>query len=110
MKTAHDRRGFWTQRGVIPRWQLVLVYLLIVAAGAAGFSKTSAQQDDIQDLSQRTNAALCALRGDLQDRVYSGEQFLATHPHGIPGVPVATLRQSIDGQRRTVTALSSLRC
>jgi hypothetical protein len=82
----------------------------VVAAGVTGFAKISAQQDDIQRLGERTNDALCALRGDLQERVRSGEQFLATHPRGIPGVPVTTLRTSIAGQRRTIVALSSLKC
>lgn len=34
-----------TQRGVIPRWQLLLVYVMIVGAGIAGFARTSTAID-----------------------------------------------------------------
>jgi hypothetical protein len=54
--------------------------------------------------------ALCALRHDLEQRVSAGGRFLADHPRGIPGVPAKTLRQSIDGQRRTIRALRSVDC
>jgi hypothetical protein len=58
----------------------------------------------------RTNRALCTFRGDVRQRAATTAAFLADHPHGIPGVPLATLRQSLDGQRRTVKALSQLDC
>lgn len=34
---VEDRRSFWRQRGVIPRWQQFAAYILIVAAGIVGF-------------------------------------------------------------------------
>lgn len=37
--TRHDRR-YWKQTGVIPRWQLLLIYAAIVAAAAAGMLRT----------------------------------------------------------------------
>jgi hypothetical protein len=58
----------------------------------------------------RPRAALCALRHDLERRVGDGEAFLASHPRGIPGIPAKTLRQSIDGQRRTIRALRVVQC
>lgn len=103
-------REFWTQRGVIPRWQYLLVYLAIVAAGIAGFHETQVQSDKTERLSARTNAALCALRQDLKDRVHNSEEFLAQHPRGIPGIPAGTIRNSLEGQRRTINALAVLRC
>jgi hypothetical protein len=58
----------------------------------------------------RTTASLCALRHDLEQRVSDGEAFLIDHPRGIPGIPAKTLRQSIDGQRRTIRALRVVQC
>lgn len=54
--------------------------------------------------------ALCLLRHDLKDRVASAEQFLKNHPQGLAGIPAATIKSSVDGQRRTVKALSILKC
>jgi hypothetical protein len=34
-------RRYWSQRGVVPRWQYLLVYVLIVSAGVFGQFKTS---------------------------------------------------------------------
>lgn len=48
--TFRSLKTYWTATGVIPRWQLVLVYALIVGAGVVGFAKIMAQQDDIKDL------------------------------------------------------------
>ena len=64
----------------------------------------------LADTTTRTNDALCNLRIDVRQRVAGAEAFLKDHPDGIPGIPVATLRQSLDGQRRTVAALSTLNC
>jgi hypothetical protein len=54
--------------------------------------------------------ALCTLRGDLEQRVQSSRDFLRDHPKGIPGIPIATIKQGIDNQQRTIDALSSLSC
>jgi hypothetical protein len=61
-------------------------------------------------LALRTNSALCSLRGDLQDRVTQSETFLAKHPNGFAGISAATIRSSLDGQRRTIRALHILYC
>lgn len=54
--------------------------------------------------------ALCSLRADVQKRVTSGEEFLKTHPNGIPGIPAPTLQASVTSSERTVKALNSLSC
>lgn len=59
---------------------------------------------------KQTTAALCALRHDLQRRVQSSEQLLATHPQGIADIPAATIRKGIAEQKRTIGALSGLDC
>lgn len=45
-------RNFWTQTGVIPRWQLLAVYLTIVAAGVIGFWQTSSVANRADDLAR----------------------------------------------------------
>lgn len=41
-------RAYWTAKGVIPRWQLVAVYLLITGIGIAGFYSINQALDRIQ--------------------------------------------------------------
>jgi hypothetical protein len=79
-------------------WMVVLSGFLVWAIVVQG------QESD------RSTAALCSLRRDLEVRVAAGDQFLRDHPHGIPGIPAGTLRTSTDGQRRTINALSNLKC
>jgi hypothetical protein len=50
--SMHDRR-FWTQKGVIPRWQLLLVYVMVVGVAAAGLWRTSVVADDANALARR---------------------------------------------------------
>lgn len=58
----------------------------------------------------QTDVALCTLKSDIGHRVKSGEDFLAKHPHGIAGIPAATLRATLDSQKRSHDALSILPC
>lgn len=80
----------------------VLVAVSLVVAAVA-LNRTN-------ELTRQTNASLCALRHDLEERVRGGEAFLLDHPHGIPGIPARTLRVSLSGQRRTIRALGNLSC
>lgn len=88
------------QRGLrrLAIWTGVL-YLVVFGALTWNWHETS-----------RTKASLCALRGDIETRVHSSEAFLQTHPQGLPGIPAATIQQSLDGQRRTILALKNLEC
>ena len=38
-------RAYWTAKGVIPRWQLLLVYVTIVGAGVFGFASIQRSLD-----------------------------------------------------------------
>lgn len=60
--------------------------------------------------SHKQKQALCTLRVDLQRRVDDSYRFISDHPHGIPGISVATIRQGINGQQRTIKSLSKLNC
>lgn len=59
---------------------------------------------------QQAKDALCVFRSDLQARVDAGNEFLADHPDGIPGIPAKQFRTSLDNQQRTVSALRGLSC
>lgn len=99
-RRATDRgwRRFIRENTYRDVWLLVIsIVLLLIALKAF-------------DQSAKTHRALCTLQRDLQQRVDSGNAFLRAHPHGIPGIPVATIRTSIEGQQRTITALSGLGC
>lgn len=77
------------------------VVVFLIALGVAGYTYfTSGENRD----------ALCALRADVEERVSVSEDFLREHPAGIPGVPVSSIRVSLEGQQRTVLALTSLSC
>lgn len=78
----------------------VLVLLTLVVGLAA---KTYVENN-------RTTKALCALRTDLEARVENSRDFLNKNPNGIPGIPAETLLVTIEGQERTIRALSSLSC
>lgn len=40
--------AYWRATGVIPRWQLIVVYALIVGAGAVGFVQVNDALDEVQ--------------------------------------------------------------
>lgn len=54
--------------------------------------------------------AICTMRADLERRVDAMEQYLQEHPEGFAGIPVAALRKSLEDQKRTIRALSKIRC
>lgn len=59
----------------------------------------------------RTQGALCTFRQDLQDRVDSSKEFLATHPHGIPGLATGKqIQDDINNRERTIQSLAGLSC
>ena len=121
----------WTRRTF---WALVVLGATFVATvGVDSYlirenSQRAAQTRSIAAQSRTdsalTHGALCSLRADLESRIVQAENqitqtvhYLASHPKGFPGVPAAVIkqnlnaqRQTLDGQRRTVTSLSALRC
>lgn len=62
------------------------------------------------DANNRTTVAVCELRADLERRVRSSTRFLQEHPDGIPGIPARTIRDSLENQQRTISALRDLKC
>lgn len=60
--------------------------------------------------SQQTNAALCALKGDLEARVSQSDNFLKTHPNGFAGIPASAIKVGVESEERTIRALHILSC
>lgn len=90
------------------RYRRVVVLVILAIVVALGGNISLLWRTNRQATS--STVALCALRHDLEDRVKSGEQFLKSHPLGVAGIPAATIRTGIDGQRRTIKALAGLDC
>lgn len=59
----------------------------------------------------QTHRALCALHGDLAQRVASTQDYLAEHPDPVLfGVPRATIVTNLHNQERTLRTLNGLYC
>jgi hypothetical protein len=56
--------------------------------------------------------AVCALQGDLGQRIASGKQFLAAHPNGAPelGFSAADIEREIMNEEQTRASLDSVPC
>lgn len=60
---------------------------------------------------KQAHDAICALKGDLSQRIISSKGFLRDHPRGIPGLAsAATIRSSIANQQATLQALHPVKC
>lgn len=95
------------------RWltvAVVVTFVAIVVLGTYGWVTLERHRVELTRVTTDVNHALCTLRADLERRVTDGRQFLADHPDGIPGISVEEIQRGIDGQERTVLALSSLTC
>ena len=88
----------------------VATFAALIYVGVAGQSNSD-QLRRQAELGAQTHAAVCSLRDDLHLRIKNGEQFLATHPEGLPGIATAQqIRQSIHNERKTISSLSDLEC
>jgi hypothetical protein len=88
--------------------RISLSFLALALAIAAVLAVQSCQIRE----NGKTRTALCALRGDLEQRVASTTKYLDEHPgpEPFPGIPRKTLTDSLKNQQRTVDALSGLDC
>lgn len=57
-------RAYWTETGVIPRWQLLAVYGIIVCGGLWGFHQADAQRDEIEAQAIRSDQRIQESRRD----------------------------------------------
>lgn len=95
----------------------VIIYVALGSLFVIGWIVSSNQQEDLADQANKTQISLddlyssnCAFREDLKNRLRLSKQFLIDHPEGIPGLSNESINQSINGQERTIKALSTLIC
>lgn len=58
----------------------------------------------------QAHEALCVFKADLAIRLDAAMKFVRDHPHGLVGIPVSVMEQSIRGERATLGSLSLLDC
>ncbi len=82
---------------------VAVVAVCLVVAGIAVFAYTG---------TKAVEAGVCNLRGDLEKRVETSEDFLVKHPETIRqlGFTKAQVQKEIDNQRRTLDALEVVNC
>jgi hypothetical protein len=61
-------RAYWTEVGVISRWQLMAVYLLIIGVMLAGFVDSAKRREDLKEQSRDT-----AVRLEAQTRMAAAD-------------------------------------
>jgi hypothetical protein len=88
----------------------VVLFVALVALSVYAWRDSAAKRHDLQQEEARTNAALCTLRVDLEQRAKASADYLAEHPEGLPGIPASIIKSNLTGQRRTIAALSGLKC
>jgi hypothetical protein len=79
----NEGRGYWRQVGVIPRWQLVAVYLAFAVIVAVGFGIQRGQSDAIQRSREDVTRQACVAQNARHDdaiRVWS--RLTKTPPTG----------------------------
>lgn len=92
----------------------IFAVLSVIALGLA-LAFRSADQAKIDNLAQETHDALCAFKGDLEQRAASTAKILDDDP-GDPvrifglSVPRAQLKSNLANQERSLASLTSLEC
>lgn len=94
------RLTFWT----------ITLFISLALISTIGLVDSRRQAERIEDVAYNNRNAMCQFRFDLERRYENSIEFLKDNPEGIPGLPVATLRRSLEGQKATLDALSSLQC
>jgi hypothetical protein len=85
-------------RRTLRRLVAATVVVFVFSIGVAGYAWTNSGEN---------RDALCALRADVEQRVAVSETLLREKPDG---ELAAAIRVSLEGQQRTVAALTSLSC
>lgn len=93
----------------LKRWTVVL-YVALAVLALTTFVVRSIDLANVEEEARKATTAMCALRADLRDRVQNSKQFLQEHPGGIPGIPPSQIRDSINGQMRTIETLKVIDC
>lgn len=86
------------------------LYAVVIVLIMFVWIDSGAKREALQTQTDRTNHALCTLRNDLDRRTIASKEFLREHPEGLPGIPAAVIRTSIQNQEQTIRALATLKC
>jgi hypothetical protein len=98
-------RAWWTARGVIPRWQLLLVYVLVVTAGAVGQSKTTDAASKATEAAFDAKSAIRQVQAQgAQRRLVSAESQLSTclQVESVKAQILGTIDDSVRGRHLTL--------
>lgn len=77
------------------------IVLFVVVVGGGAYLLTNKT-----DEGSETHEAICALTADLERRTELSRNFLRDNPHGTPGIPASTIRESVSNQERTISVLT----
>jgi hypothetical protein len=88
----------------------VLLYAALIGVGTYGYIARSHDLAKIDQITITTRTAMCLFRTNIEKQVATSTEFLENNPDGIPGLPAATIRASIQRQRDTLVALDILNC
>jgi hypothetical protein len=88
----------------------VFLYAALIGVGTYGYIARSHDLAHINRLADQNKVALCAFRDNIEKQVATSQEFLDNNPEGIPGLPAATIRSSIQRQKATLVALEILEC
>jgi hypothetical protein len=88
----------------------VVLYAALIGIGTYGYVTRSHDLAKIDQVTTTTKQALCLFRENIEKQVATSEEFLEENPDGIPGLPAATIKASIQRQKDTLKALDILEC
>lgn len=89
------------------RWLFISIWIIIFTAVVIWILHD--QRNTINKI-KTAQTALCVMRGDLEQRIHGANEFLRTHPKGIPGIPASLIRDNVVQQQRTLKSLAPLDC
>ena len=102
-------KGYWTQRGVMPRWTLIGAYVLItlvfvVTAKWSHDASVKASQAAVEIQSQR----VAAVRMSCQDQNRRHDETIATLDKLIAQVPGSRRQRAKESRNSTVLLINAL--
>lgn len=89
------------------RWRLLAIWIILFTAIAFWGMRTN--RETARD-GHQAHDAICVLKVDLRRRIHDSEKFLNNNPNGLPGISAQVISDSLEGQRRTLSALGPVRC
>jgi hypothetical protein len=92
----------------IPLAFAIVVTLCVAVLGVQGCAIT--QNRDRAREGAQAHDAICALKGNLADRITASEAFLRERPNGIDGLSPSLIQDSINRDKTALDAMSPVKC